>query len=57
MMELLGWALEQDSNYADILTPNNISESSQDKVLESIDPEIRRSQAHRPRSCTALVAT
>jgi hypothetical protein len=43
MMELPGWAPEQDSDYADILTPDDISESSQDEVLESTDPEIRRS--------------
>jgi hypothetical protein len=57
MMELPGWAPEQDSNYADILTPNDISEFSQDKVLESTDPETRRSQARGPRSRTVLAAT
>jgi hypothetical protein len=39
MMELLGWALEQDSDYADILTPDDISESSQGEIPDEIDLE------------------
>jgi hypothetical protein len=37
MMELLGWALEHNSDYADILTPDDISKSSQDKFLKDTD--------------------
>jgi hypothetical protein len=37
MMELLGWAPEHDSNYADILTLDDISKSSQDEFLEDTD--------------------
>jgi hypothetical protein len=39
MMELLGWAPEQDSNYADILTLDDISEFSQDENPEETDSE------------------
>jgi hypothetical protein len=39
MMELLGWALEQDSNYADILTLDDISEFSQGEIPEETDSE------------------
>jgi hypothetical protein len=37
MMELLGWALEHNSNYADILTLDDVSKSSQDEFLEDTD--------------------
>jgi hypothetical protein len=39
IMELLGWAPEQDSNYADILTPDDISEFSQDEIPKETDSE------------------
>jgi hypothetical protein len=39
IMELLGWAPEQDSDYADILTPDDISEFSQDENPEETDSE------------------
>jgi hypothetical protein len=39
MMELLGWALEQDSDYADILTLDDISEFSQGEIPEETDSE------------------
>jgi hypothetical protein len=39
MMELPGWALEQDSDYADILMLDNISKFSQDENPEEIDSE------------------
>jgi hypothetical protein len=57
MIELLGWALEQDSNYADILTPDDISEFSQGKIPEKTDSESEQSWDHRPRPHTALAAT
>jgi hypothetical protein len=40
MMELLGWAPEQDSDYADILMPDDISEFSQDENPEETDLEL-----------------
>jgi hypothetical protein len=39
MMELPGWALEQDSDYADILMPDDISEFSQDENPKETDSE------------------
>jgi hypothetical protein len=57
MMELLGWALEQDSDYADILTPDDISESSQGEIPDEIDSEPEQTWDHGPRPCTALAAT
>jgi hypothetical protein len=39
IMELPGWAPEQDSDYADILTPDDISEFSQDENPEETDSE------------------
>jgi hypothetical protein len=39
MMELLGWALEQDSDYADILTLDDISKFSQGEIPEETDSE------------------
>jgi hypothetical protein len=39
MMELLGWALEQDSDYADILMLDDISEFSQGEIPEETDLE------------------
>jgi hypothetical protein len=39
MMELLGWAPEQDSDYVDILMPDDISEFSQDENPEETDSE------------------
>jgi hypothetical protein len=57
MIELPGWAPEQDSNYADVLTPDNISEFSQGKIPKETDSELEQSWDHRPRPCTALAAT
>jgi hypothetical protein len=57
MMELLGWALEYNSNYTDILTPDNVSKSSQDKFLEDMDLGLEQTVSHRLRACTALAAT
>jgi hypothetical protein len=57
IIELLGWAPEHDSNYADILTLDNISESSQDKFLEDTDSGPEWTVSHRPRAHTALAAT
>jgi endonuclease/exonuclease/phosphatase (EEP) superfamily protein YafD len=39
MMELLGWAPEQDSDYTDILTLDDISEFSQDEIPKETDSE------------------
>jgi hypothetical protein len=39
MMKLLGWAPEQDSNYADILTLDDISEFLQGEIPEETDLE------------------
>jgi hypothetical protein len=39
MMELPGWALEQDSDYADILMLDDISKFSQDEIPKEIDSE------------------
>jgi hypothetical protein len=39
MMELLGWAPEQDSDYADILTLDDISKFSQGEIPEETDSE------------------
>jgi hypothetical protein len=57
MMELPGWAPEQDSDYADILTPDDISEFSQDEIPEETDSESERTWDHGPRPRTALAAT
>jgi hypothetical protein len=37
MMELLGWVLEYDSDYMDILMLDDVSKSLQDKFLEDMD--------------------
>jgi hypothetical protein len=42
IMELLGWAPEQDSNYADILTLDDISKFSQDEIPKEIDSELEQ---------------
>jgi hypothetical protein len=57
MIELLGWAPEQDSDYADILTPDDISKFSQDKIPKETDSESEQTWDHRPRPHTALAAT
>jgi hypothetical protein len=57
MIELLGWAPEQDSDYADILTPDDISEFSQDEIPEETDSEPEQTWDHGPRPHTALAAT
>jgi hypothetical protein len=57
IMELLGWALEHNSNYADILTLDNVSESSQDKFLEDMDSGLEQTVSHGPRAHIALAAT
>jgi hypothetical protein len=57
MIELLGWALEQDSDYVDILMLDDISEFSQDENPKEIDSESEQTWDHRPRPCTALAAT
>jgi hypothetical protein len=57
MMELPGWALEHDSDYADILTPDDVSESSQDEFLKDTDSGLERTVSHGPRARTALAAT
>jgi hypothetical protein len=57
MMELLGWALEHDSNYADILMLDDISESLQDEFLEDIDSGPEWTVSHGPRAYMALAAT
>jgi hypothetical protein len=57
IMELLGWALEHNSNYIDILTPDNVSKSSQDKFLKDMDSGPEQTVSHRPRARTALAAT
>jgi hypothetical protein len=43
MMELPGWAPEQDSDYADILTPDDISKFSQGEIPKKTDSESERS--------------
>jgi hypothetical protein len=40
MIELLGWAPEQDSDYADILMPDDISKFSQGKIPKETDLEL-----------------
>jgi hypothetical protein len=40
MMELPGWALEQDSDYVDVLMLDDISESSQGEIPNEIDSEL-----------------
>jgi hypothetical protein len=40
IMELPGWAPEQDSDYADILMLDNISEFSQDENPKETDSEL-----------------
>jgi hypothetical protein len=57
MMELPGWAPEQDSDYADILTLDDISEFSQGEIPEETDSESERTWDHGPRPRTALAAT
>jgi hypothetical protein len=57
MMELPGWAPEHDSDYVDILTPDNVSESSQDEFLEDMDLGPEQTVNHGPRARTALAAT
>jgi hypothetical protein len=57
IIELLGWALEQDSDYADILILDDISEFSQDENPEETDSESEQTWDHGPRPCTALAAT
>jgi hypothetical protein len=57
MMELLGWAPEQDSNYADILMLDDISEFSQGEIPKKTDSGSEWSWDHGPRPCTALAAT
>jgi hypothetical protein len=39
MIELPGWAPEQDSDYADILMLDDISEFSQDEIPEETGSE------------------
>jgi hypothetical protein len=39
IIELLGWALGQDSNYADILMLDDISEFLQGEIPEEINLE------------------
>jgi hypothetical protein len=39
MIELLGWAPEQDSNYVDILILDDISKFSQGKIPKETDSE------------------
>jgi hypothetical protein len=56
MMELLGWAPEQDSDYIDILMPDDISKFSQDETLKEIDSELEQTWDHRPRPCIDLAA-
>jgi hypothetical protein len=56
-MELLGWALEYNSNYADILTPDDVSKSSQDEFLKDTDSGPEWTVSHRPRAHIALAAT
>jgi hypothetical protein len=57
MMELLGWALEQDNNYIDILTPDDISKFLQGEIPEETDSEPEQTWDYRPRPYTALAAT
>jgi hypothetical protein len=57
MMELLGWALEHDSNYADILMLDDVSESSQDEFLEDMDSGLEWTVSHGLRAYMALAAT
>jgi hypothetical protein len=57
MIELSGWAPEQDSDYADILMPDDISEFSQSEIPEETDSESERTWDHGPRPRTALAAT
>jgi hypothetical protein len=56
-MELLGWAPEHNSNYADILTLDDVSKSSQDEFLKDTDSGPEQTMSHRPRAHTALAAT
>jgi hypothetical protein len=55
-MELLGWALEYNSNYADILMLDDISESSQDEFLKDTDSGLEWTVSYRLRACIALAA-
>jgi hypothetical protein len=57
MIELLGWAPEQDSDYADILMLDDISKFSQGEIPEKTDLELEQSWDHGPRPRTALAAT
>jgi hypothetical protein len=57
MMELLGWALEHNSDYADILMLDDVSESLQDEFLEDTDLGLEWTVSHRLRACMALAAT
>jgi hypothetical protein len=57
MMELLGWALEHNSDYIDILTLDNISKSSQDEFLKDMDSGPEQTVSHGLRACMALAAT
>ncbi|KAF4221872.1 hypothetical protein CNMCM6457_001568 [Aspergillus fumigatiaffinis] len=56
-MELLGWAPEHNSDYADILTPDDVSESSQDEFHKDTDSGLERTVSHGPRARMALAAT
>jgi hypothetical protein len=56
-MELLGWAPEQDSDYADILTLDDISKFSQDEIPKETDSEPEQTWDHGPRPRTALATT
>jgi hypothetical protein len=57
IIELLGWALEQDSNYVDILTPDNISEFLQGEIPKEMDSGSEQTWDHGPRPHTALATT
>jgi hypothetical protein len=56
-MELPGWAPEQDSDYADILTPDDISEFLQGEIPKEMDSGSEWTWDHGPRPRTALAAT
>jgi hypothetical protein len=57
MIELLEWALEQDSDYIDILMLDDISKFSQGEIPEETDSESEWSWDHGPKPYTALATT
>jgi hypothetical protein len=57
IIELLGWALEYNSNYADILMLDDVSKSLQDEFLKDMDSGPEWTVSHGLRAYIALAAT